>query len=81
MWFAGGRPARIVWEGRRYRVNDLPTRLGGPLDYWLHPLVTHPPEPFHGWRFQAVDESGAALMFEVQQMDGPDRWELIRVYN
>ena len=81
VWLASGIPVRLVWNGRRYRVNDRPTRHGGPLDYWWHPVITHLPEPFDGWRFQAVDEAGQALMFEVRLIAGSDQWELITVYD
>lgn len=80
LWLVDGTPVRLVWEGRRYRVNDTPTRLGDPLDVWWHPAITHPLEPFDGWRFQAVDEGGRALMFEVQHVENRGEWELLRVY-
>ena len=80
VWLIDGTPVRLVWEGRRYRVNDMPTRLGGPLDLWWHPAITHPPEAWDGWRFQAVDEDGRAYMFEVQNVESRGEWELLRVY-
>ena len=29
-----GEPQRIVWRSRRFRVNDVPTALVGPCDWW-----------------------------------------------
>jgi len=81
VWLSNGVPARIMWKGQRYRVNDTPTRLGDPLDAWWHPAVTHPPEPWFGWRFQAVDERGVARVFDVRHREQRAEWELIRVYD
>lgn len=80
VWLTNGIPVRLVWEGRRHRVNDTPTRLGDPsVDWWL-PVITHPPAEWIGWRFQAVDEDGRAFMFEVQYIESREEWELLRVY-
>ena len=80
VWLTDGRPARIVWEGRRYRVNDTPTRLGDTYGIPWPSFITHLPKPWVGWRFQAVDSSGDARMFEVRRVAETGDWELIRVY-
>ena len=30
-----GAPERLVWRARRYRVDDRPTPLVGPADWWM----------------------------------------------
>lgn len=78
LWLDDGRPVRLVWEGRRYTVNDTPTRLGDPAETWWPAEIMHAPPGFIGWRFQARDRGGDVRMFEVRQVDG--EWELLRVY-
>lgn len=75
VWLVEGRPVRIVWQGRRYKVNDTPTRL--EIDAWWHPVMTHPLEPVDGWRFQARDAAGDVRLFDVRRVG--DEWELLRV--
>lgn len=79
LWFDDGTPARIVWNGRRYRVNDTPTRLDDELADWWHAAIAQPTITRPGWRFQARDDADDVRMFEVQPAAG-DRWELLRVY-
>jgi hypothetical protein len=43
-------------------------------------LITHPPQQFVGWRFQATDGVGTTHMFEVLR-DGAGQWVLGRVYD
>ena len=76
VWLANGVPARLVWQRRRFRVNDTPTRISA-ADIWWHPAMTHPPaDDWLGWRFQAVDDAGLAGVFDVRQLnDG--RWTLL----
>jgi hypothetical protein len=77
-----GVPARLIWEGERYRVNDTPTRLG-PADIFeltWHPAMTHPlPASWIGWRFQAVnDGTRRAVVFDAREgLDG-ERWRILR---
>ena len=80
VWVADGHPVQIVWEGRRYRVNDQPTRLGTGSETLWPPLITHTPEPWEGWRFQAIDDNDDVRMFEVRQVPGDTGWELLRIY-
>jgi len=76
-----GCPDRLVWEGRRYRVNDIPTPLGDPGEFAWHPEITHLPEAWTGWRFQAVGEDGVSLVFDVRLDEATQEWELLNVYD
>ena len=75
VWFVDGVPARIVWRGDRFRVNDRPTRLADELG--LHPAITHPPE-IYGWRFQARSVTGQSMVFDVRETSRG--WVLLRAY-
>lgn len=77
VWMVDGRPVRLIWQGRRYRVNDTPTRIN---ELGWHPAIMHPPAPIDGWRFQARDPHGDVRMFEISRVDGREEWELLRVY-
>lgn len=79
VWFVDGVPVRLVWEGRRYRVNDTPTPLA-PDDVW-HPAITHPPRAWHGWRFQAVDTEGRASVFDIRRFESQQHWQLVAVHD
>jgi hypothetical protein len=74
LWMVNDIPVRMVFDGRRWRVSDVPTRLREPV--WNLPLE----EPRHmfGWRFQATDESGESSVFDVYR-DQAD-WQVYRVY-
>jgi hypothetical protein len=78
VWWAEGEPSRIVWQGRRWRVTDQPTRLTGTPEFLPAPL-THAPERTFGWRFQASADDGAVLVVDVVR-DG-DAWNVVRVWN
>ncbi len=68
-----GGPERIVFDGRRYRVTDSPTRL--ELDMaW----VTHLPQIPLAWRFQGTDEDGDSVMFDIVQHG--EEWRVLRTY-
>jgi len=79
-----GRPERLVWRSRRYRVNDTPTTLVGPCDWWA-PVAGYdvapgrPPLQITGWRFQASADDGETHVFDVRRHD--DHWELVRVFD
>ena len=79
LWFAGGAPDRLVHDGTRWRVTDMPTEMWDE-PAWTPALITHPPQRFVGWRFQATDEAGTTHMFEVLR-DGAGHWVLGRVYD
>lgn len=77
LWLVDGRPVRMVWRGRRWRVSDTPTKLRGePM--FLPPLLTHPPTGYVGWRFQATADDGETTMVDVVRDD--DRWYVSRSY-
>ena len=79
-----GTPERIVWRARRFRVNDTPTALVGPCDWW-NPFAQHDVSPgrvplsISGWRFQARADDGETHVFDIEH-DGP-RWQLVRVFD
>lgn len=78
VWLESGRPARLVWRGLRYTVTDTPTALRG--EEKLHEAMTYPLVPVVGWRFQATNSTGEALVFDVQQ-GNRDMWELVAIYS
>ncbi len=82
IWTVNGIPSRLVWEGRRYRVNDTPTPLTAAeiIEYLWHPSLTHPLPGWRGWRFQAVNDFGQALVFDVREVEGAG-WQLVRTWN
>lgn len=79
-----GTPTRLVWRARRFRVNDTPTPLVGPADWW-EPFAGHELSPgrgplaIAGWRFQARSEEGETHVFDVGH-DG-EHWRLLRVFD
>lgn len=78
VWFESERPARLVWNRRRWHVIDTPTRLGN--DGWsvYAAVVTHPPEPWSGWRFIARAEDGdESLLFDVKET-ACGEWMVVR---
>lgn len=81
---ADGEPERLVWGHRRFRVNDTPTALVGPADWWA-PFAAHDPAPgraplaIAGWRFQAVADDGETHVFDVEHV--AERWRLLRVFD
>lgn len=68
-------PTRMVFCGRRWQVSDTPTRLRDSL--WTAPLEEH--RGLYGWRFQATDEDGKSLVFDV--FKGADGWHVHRSYD
>ncbi|MFW8744710.1 hypothetical protein [Mesorhizobium japonicum] len=83
VWTINGVPARLVWDGRRYRVNDTPTRLSPEeiFERTWHPAMTHPLPGWIGWRFQAVGPDHLALMFEVREGRESAPWQLLRAFD
>ncbi|GAB3393638.1 hypothetical protein GCM10027568_22970 [Humibacter soli] len=78
LWMDGGRPVRMVWQGRRYVVTDSPTPLPG--DEVLHPALTHPLRPLRGWRFQVTCVTDPEDVHVVDVVRDGDRWELLAAY-
>jgi hypothetical protein len=70
-----GCPERLVWNGRRYRVSDTPTRLEADTSF-----VTHLPPVEPAWRFQGITESGECLVFDVGFDTSLQRWCLLSTY-
>ncbi|MGL4339299.1 MAG: hypothetical protein ACRCSP_02585 [Rhodoglobus sp.] len=66
VWFEGGVPYGIVWEGRHYRVTDTPTHLDEP-----HTDLA-------GWRFQGTDDDETSRMFDIRRRG--TNWDVVRVY-
>ena len=63
LWFVDNIPARMVWQGQRWRIIDTPTPIIGE-PRWLPPTVTHPSERLAGWRFVAKAD-GPSRVFDV----------------
>lgn len=74
VWFEGGVPYGLVWEGRYYRVTDTPTRLADELVG----MMTHPLD-LQGWRFQGTDDDEVSRMFDIRRFG--DEWGVVRVYD
>ncbi len=72
VWFEGGVPYGLVWDGRHYRVTDTPTHLEDELAVLTHPL------DIVGWRFQGTDDNEMSRMFDIRLRG--DEWELMRSY-
>ncbi|MFW8744954.1 hypothetical protein, partial [Mesorhizobium japonicum] len=83
VWTANGVPARLIWEGRRYRVNDTPTPLSADeiFERTWHPAMTHPLPGWSGRRFQAKGPDGLSLMFEVREPIEGGAWHLLRAHD
>ena len=72
IWFEGGVPYGLVWEGRHCRVTDTPTHLEDEIAGLTHPL------DLVGWRFQGTDDDDLSRMFDIRQIGG--EWIVVRVY-
>lgn len=81
---ASGAPERLVWRARRFRVDDTPTPLVGPTDWWLAfagdgASAVRAPLAITGWRFQASSSAGETHVFDVGH-DGT-HWHVLRVFD
>lgn len=76
VWLVNGIPARMVWDGVRYRVTDTPTPL--TEDEWC-PALTHAATRIVGWRFQGTTSGGQSMMFDI--VEGEQGWRVLRVYD
>ena len=76
VWLVNGTPARMVWDGVRYRVTDTPTPL--TEEEWC-PALTHAAQRIVGWRFQGTTAGGQSMMFDIVQ--GGQGWRVLRVYD
>jgi len=75
LWMTDDMPVRMIYAGRRWRVTDRPTRLRESI--WAAPLEEH--VGLYGWRFQATDGEGEALVFDVYRAE--DGWHVHRTYS
>jgi hypothetical protein len=75
-----GRPFRLVWRARDFRVSDTPTPLGGvPELFWDPALLTHPPRRV-AWRLQGTAADGETRVFDLRRDDVTAEWEVLRTY-
>jgi hypothetical protein len=75
LWLVNDVPARMIYNGRRWRVTDTPTRLRESV--WSAPLEHH--HGLYGWRFQATDPDGESVVFDVYRTE--DDWHVHRSYS
>lgn len=67
IWMVDDVPTRMVFAGHRWRVSDTPTRLRDSI--WSARIEAR--RGLYGWRFQATDEGGRSLVFDVfKEADG-----------
>ncbi len=81
-----GRPMRLVWGGRRWRVSDQPTVITEPVSWWrrLDPDARSlhlAPRTCTGWRFQATADDGRTCVLDVRDEGDPARWFVAKVYD
>jgi hypothetical protein len=83
VWSVNGVPARLIWEGQRYRVNDTPTPLDAEDIFELtwHPAMTHPLPAWRGWRFQAINDARETKVFDVREGSDGGPWRILRTYD
>lgn len=74
LWLVDDIPARMFYAGRRWRVTDTPTRLRDSI--WT--ATGRDGRGLYGWRFQATDEDGESLVFDVYR--GEDDWHVHHTY-
>ncbi|MGY6497002.1 MAG: DUF6504 family protein [Microcella sp.] len=80
-----GRPLRLIWRGRRWRVTDRPTVITAPVSWWwrLDPDgvdLDLAPAECAGWRFQATGERGETRVFDIRDTGDPRRWLVVKTY-
>ncbi|MBN9180084.1 MAG: hypothetical protein J0J00_05970 [Microbacterium sp.] len=75
LWMVNDIPVRMFYAGRRWRVSDMPTRLTESV--WAMPLEG--PRHMSGWRFQATDDAGISLVFDVYREK--DDWHVHHAYD
>lgn len=80
-----GRPLRLIWAGRRWRVTDRPTVITAPASWWwrVDPDGTDldlAPAECAGWRFQATGEHGETRVFDIRDTGDPRRWRVVKTY-
>ncbi|MEF2977558.1 hypothetical protein [Subtercola sp. YIM 133946] len=86
VWLHDGRPNRLVWGSRRFRVTDSPTPLAGiypnvePDEFLDATTFTHPPLRAPAWRFQATADDGEAYVFDILFDLNRSVWLLLRTF-
>lgn len=76
--FEGEVPVGLDWGGRRWRIIDMPTLIGVGDDFLYSPMITHPPEPWTGWRFTTrSEETDEAYLFDLRHTAG-GAYEVLR---
>ncbi len=73
VWMVDDAPSRMFFAGRRWRVTDTPTRLRASV--WE---MRETGRPMYGWRFQATDDTGEAVVFDVYA--SADGWHVRGAY-
>lgn len=73
IWMHDEVPSRMIFAGRRWRVTDTPTRLRSSI--WE---IRDSGGAMYGWRFQATDDSGEVLVFDVYQ--DAEHWHVHGMY-
>jgi hypothetical protein len=75
LWMVDDIPARMFYADRRWRVTDTPTRLRESV--WA--VAPGSPRGLYGWRFQATDEAGESLVFDLYRAE--DGWHVHHTYS
>lgn len=75
LWMVNDIPARMFYAGSRWRITDTPTRIRESV--WA--AGDGSGGGLYGWRFQATDEDGASLVFDVYRVE--DGWHVHRLYD
>lgn len=70
LWMDDDVPARMVYAAHRWRVIDTPTRVRESV--WTALVEEH--HGLCGWRFQASDDAGRSVVFDVYK--GEDGWRV-----
>lgn len=73
VWFVEGRPARLVFERVRWRVEGEPRPIIEVPDGHMHPLITHVSERQTGWRCSVRRDGGGERLELAVRRDGV-RW-------
>ncbi|GAA3920824.1 hypothetical protein [Microbacterium invictum] len=74
LWVEGDVPTRMFYAGRRWTVTDTPTRLRDSI--WS--VQAGHRGGLYGWRFQATDDAGDSLVFDVYP--DADGWHVHHTY-
>ncbi|WP_127473896.1 hypothetical protein [Microbacterium sulfonylureivorans] len=75
LWMINDIPTRMFYAGHRWRVTDTPTRLRESI--WT--ASPERPSSLCGWRFQATNGIGEALVFDVFRREND--WHVHNAYD